>query len=186
MDLLTLFAFTVAYVVAVLVPGPGVVTSDTVFLTATGRSFCSGGDFKMLRDGCDPWPVHRRFRNLSRWLIPLISLDKPVVVGPRGYHDPDIRFGSPVALRGPKQWQPVNQKPEDMAPGAHSPDRRVPTMMTTADMALREDPEFRVISEKSRPSAAQCFCSTALLWSNSSIVPVKFVYRAFCAAISSR
>src|SRR5947207_255712 len=27
---------------------------------------------------------------------------------------------------GAKQWQPVNQKTEDMAPGAHSPDRRLP------------------------------------------------------------
>ncbi|MEO5613228.1 MAG: peroxidase family protein, partial [Sphingomicrobium sp.] len=51
---------------------------------------------------------------------------------------------------GAQQWQPINQKPEDMAPAAHDPSKRVPTMMTTADMALREDPEFRVISEKFR------------------------------------
>jgi catalase-peroxidase len=37
-----------------------------------------------------------------------------------------------------------------MAPGAHSPDRRLPTMMTTADMALKMDPEFRAISERFR------------------------------------
>src|SRR3546814_4043079 len=47
-------------------------------------------------------------------------------------------------------WQPVNQKEEDMAPDAHNPGRKVPTMMTTADMALKVDPEFRVISEKFR------------------------------------
>ncbi|HWV11816.1 MAG TPA: catalase/peroxidase HPI, partial [Sphingobium sp.] len=51
---------------------------------------------------------------------------------------------------GAKQWQPVNQKPEDMAPGAHSPDKRLPTMMTTADMAFREDPEYRKIAERFR------------------------------------
>src|SRR3954451_5360657 len=51
---------------------------------------------------------------------------------------------------GAQQWQPVNQKPEDMAPAAHDPSKRGPTMMTTADMALREDPEFRKISEKFR------------------------------------
>jgi catalase-peroxidase len=51
---------------------------------------------------------------------------------------------------GARQWQPVNQKPEDMAPSAHDPNKRVPTMMTTADMALREDAEFRKISEKFR------------------------------------
>lgn len=51
---------------------------------------------------------------------------------------------------GAHQWQPINQKPEDMAPGAHSPDRRLPTMMTTADMAFREDPEYRKIAERFR------------------------------------
>jgi len=51
---------------------------------------------------------------------------------------------------GAKQWQPIDPRPEDMAPGAHSPNRRLPTMMTTADMAFREDPEFRKISERFR------------------------------------
>ncbi|WP_310468004.1 catalase/peroxidase HPI [Sphingomonas sp.] len=51
---------------------------------------------------------------------------------------------------GAQQWQPIDQKEEDKAPAAHDSSKRVPTMMTTADMALREDPEFRVISEKFR------------------------------------
>jgi catalase-peroxidase len=51
---------------------------------------------------------------------------------------------------GAKQWQPIDQREEDMAPAAHDPSKRVPTMMTTADMALKVDPEFRVISEKFR------------------------------------
>ena len=51
---------------------------------------------------------------------------------------------------GAQQWQPVNQKEEDMAPAAWDPSLKVPTMMTTADMALKIDPEFRVISEKFR------------------------------------
>ncbi|WP_447723812.1 catalase/peroxidase HPI [Sphingomonas koreensis] len=51
---------------------------------------------------------------------------------------------------GAQQWQPVNQKEEDKAPAAHDPSKKVPTMMTTADMALKVDPEFRVISEKFR------------------------------------
>jgi catalase-peroxidase len=51
---------------------------------------------------------------------------------------------------GAKQWQPINQREEDMAPAAHDPSKRVPTMMTTADMALKMDPEFRTISEKFR------------------------------------
>ena len=51
---------------------------------------------------------------------------------------------------GANQWQPINQKEEDMAPAAWDPSRKVPTMMTTADMALKRDPEFRAISEKFR------------------------------------
>ncbi|CAM3108682.1 Catalase-peroxidase 2 [Sphingomonas antarctica] len=49
---------------------------------------------------------------------------------------------------GAQQWQPVNAAPEDMAPDARDPSKRVPTMMTTADMALKMDPEFRAISER--------------------------------------
>jgi catalase-peroxidase len=37
-----------------------------------------------------------------------------------------------------------------MAPAAWDPSKKVPTMMTTADMALKMDPEFRKISEKFR------------------------------------
>ncbi len=51
---------------------------------------------------------------------------------------------------GAQQWQPIDQKPEDMAPAAWDPSIKVPTMMTTADMALKRDPEFRKISEKFR------------------------------------
>ena len=51
---------------------------------------------------------------------------------------------------GAHQWQPINQKPEDMAPASWDPSLKVPTMMTTADMALKRDPEFRAISERFR------------------------------------
>ncbi|WDA42719.1 catalase/peroxidase HPI [Erythrobacter sp. BLCC-B19] len=49
---------------------------------------------------------------------------------------------------GAHQWTPINPDPEDMAPDARDPNKRVPTMMTTADMALKNDPEYRKISEK--------------------------------------
>ncbi|HEX5238226.1 MAG TPA: catalase/peroxidase HPI [Sphingomicrobium sp.] len=51
---------------------------------------------------------------------------------------------------GAKQWQPKDVKPEDLAPAAHDPNKRVPTMMTTADMAFKVDPEFRKTSERFR------------------------------------
>jgi len=72
-------------------------TVRAVYLTGEGASFCAGGDFKMLQTQCDPWPVHRRFRGLSRWLIPLIALDKPVVVGVRGHA---VGGGMGLALTG--------------------------------------------------------------------------------------
>ena len=49
---------------------------------------------------------------------------------------------------GAQQWAPINPDPEDMAPDARDPNKRVPTMMTTADMALKMDPEYRKISER--------------------------------------
>ena len=51
---------------------------------------------------------------------------------------------------GAKQWQPVGNPPETLAPAAHTPGKRVPTMMTTADMAFKMDPEYRKIMEKFR------------------------------------
>ena len=45
-------------------------------------------------------------------------------------------------------WRAKNQKEEDMAPDVENPSIRVPTMMTTADMAMREDPEYFKISER--------------------------------------
>jgi catalase-peroxidase len=51
---------------------------------------------------------------------------------------------------GAHQWQPVGSPPDTLAPGAHSPDRRVPTMMSTADIALKVDPAYRAISERFR------------------------------------
>ncbi|MCP5072077.1 MAG: catalase/peroxidase HPI [Rhodobacteraceae bacterium] len=45
-------------------------------------------------------------------------------------------------------WEPVNVMEEDMAPAAHDPSKKVPTMMTTADMAMRMDPIYGPISKR--------------------------------------
>ncbi|MCW2404915.1 catalase-peroxidase [Sphingobium sp. B1D7B] len=61
---------------------------------------------------------------------------------------------------GAKQWQPVGNPPETLAPAAHNPAKHVPTMMTTADMAFKMDPAYRVIMEKFRANPdyfADCF-----------------------------
>jgi len=49
---------------------------------------------------------------------------------------------------GAYQWTPVNQAPEHLAPDAEDPSIRVPTMMTTADLALRFDPVYEKISRR--------------------------------------
>ena len=48
---------------------------------------------------------------------------------------------------GANIWHAINPKDEDLAPDAEDSSIRVPTMMTTADMAMREDPIYRKISE---------------------------------------
>ncbi|WP_204112633.1 catalase/peroxidase HPI [Shimia biformata] len=45
-------------------------------------------------------------------------------------------------------WEPVGVKEEDMAPQAHDPSKKVKTMMTTADMAMRMDPIYGPISRR--------------------------------------
>jgi catalase-peroxidase len=65
---------------------------------------------------------------------------------------------------GAHQWQPIDQKEEDMAPAAHDPSRKVPTMMTTADMAMKVDPAYRAISERYRNYPALFADSFARAW----------------------
>ena len=45
-------------------------------------------------------------------------------------------------------WEPIGVKEEDMAPAAHDPLKKVKTMMTTADMAMRMDPIYGPISKR--------------------------------------
>jgi 2-(1,2-epoxy-1,2-dihydrophenyl)acetyl-CoA isomerase len=56
----------------------------SVYLTAKGKTFCAGGDLRMLSDGSEPWSAHRRFRHASTLFPPLMTLDRPVVCGVRG------------------------------------------------------------------------------------------------------
>jgi len=48
---------------------------------------------------------------------------------------------------GANQWVPKGLADKDHAPDAEDANQRVGIMMTTADMAMREDPEYRKISE---------------------------------------
>ena len=63
----------------------------------------------------------------------------------------DLLFGYEWKLTkspaGAYIWHAVDQKENDMAPDAEDASVKVPTMMTTADMAMREDPSYREISK---------------------------------------
>ena len=76
----------------------------------------------------------------------------------------DYEYDLVKSPAGAWQWQPRDPKPEDLAPGAHSPDRRVPTMMTTADLAFKMDPDYRKISERFRANPDQFADAFARAW----------------------
>jgi catalase-peroxidase len=49
---------------------------------------------------------------------------------------------------GAWQWVPINVAEKDLAPAAHDPSKRVTTIMTTADMAMRMDPIYGPIARR--------------------------------------
>jgi len=61
-------------------------------------------------------------------------------------------------------WHAVNPKDGDLAPDAEDASIRVPTMMTTADMAMREDPIYREISERFYKNPDQFADAFARAW----------------------
>ena len=65
---------------------------------------------------------------------------------------------------GAKMWTPINPDPEDLAPDARDPSKKVPTIMTTADMALKMDPDYRVISERFLNNPEQLDDAFARAW----------------------
>jgi len=61
-------------------------------------------------------------------------------------------------------WHAIDQKEEDMAPDAEDPSKRVPTMMTTADMSMREDPAYRKISKRFHENPEEFADAFARAW----------------------
>ena len=65
---------------------------------------------------------------------------------------------------GAQQWQPKGLKEEHMAPDPEDGSKRVAIMMSTADMAMREDPEYRKISEHFRDNPEEFADAFARAW----------------------
>ncbi|MEM6908521.1 MAG: catalase/peroxidase HPI [Pseudomonadota bacterium] len=65
---------------------------------------------------------------------------------------------------GAVMWTPINPDPEDMAPDARDPSKKVRTMMTTADMALKMDPDYAEISKRFHENPEQLDDAFARAW----------------------
>lgn len=61
-------------------------------------------------------------------------------------------------------WEPVNVREEDMAPAAHDASKKVKTMMTTADMAMRMDPIYGPISKRFHENPEELADAFARAW----------------------
>ena len=61
-------------------------------------------------------------------------------------------------------WHAVGQTEEDKAPDAEDASVKVPTMMTTADMALRMDPEYNKISKRFHENPEEFADAFARAW----------------------
>lgn len=80
----------------------------------------------------------------------------------------DVLFGYEWELTkspaGAHQWQPKDIKEEDMAPDAEDASRRMTLMMTTADMAMREDPAYRKICKRFHENPEEFADAFARAW----------------------
>ena len=80
----------------------------------------------------------------------------------------DMLFGYEWELTkspaGAWQWVPKDVADKDLAPSAHDPSKRVPTMMTTADMAMRMDPIYEPISRRFHENPEEFADAFARAW----------------------
>ena len=61
-------------------------------------------------------------------------------------------------------WHAIDQKEDDKAPDAEDSSVRVPTMMTTADMSMREDPAYKEISKRFHENPEEFADAFARAW----------------------
>ena len=65
---------------------------------------------------------------------------------------------------GAYQWVPVNPAGKDLAPAAHDPAKRVTTIMTTADLSLRMDTNYKPIAKRFHENPEEFADAFARAW----------------------
>ncbi len=80
----------------------------------------------------------------------------------------DLLFGYDYELTkspaGAWQWAPKNEAEKDLAPAAHTPGKRVPTMMLTTDLSLKVDPIYEPISRRFHQNPEEYADAFARAW----------------------
>jgi catalase-peroxidase len=80
----------------------------------------------------------------------------------------DMLFGYEWKLvkspAGANQWHVIDSKEEDLAPDVEDVSIRVPTVMLTSDMALREDPIYKKISKRFHENSNEFADAFARAW----------------------
>ncbi len=80
----------------------------------------------------------------------------------------DMLFGNEWVLSkspaGAKQWTPKEATDKNLAPAAHDPSKRVPIIMTTADMAMRMDPIYEPIARRFHKNPEEFADAFARAW----------------------
>jgi catalase-peroxidase len=153
---------------------------ETVALTAGGHTFgkCHGaGDASNV--GAEPEAEGLIAQGLG-WLSKFLSGkgDDTITSGIEGSWTPnptkwdnayfDLLLGYDWELTkspaGAWQWIPKNVKEEHLAPSAHNPNKKVTTIMTTADMAMKMDPIYGEISKRFHKNPEQFADAFARAW----------------------
>lgn len=153
---------------------------ETVALTAGGHTFgkCHGaGDASNV--GAEPEAEGLIAQGLG-WLSKFLSGkgDDTITSGIEGSWTPnptkwdngyfDLLLGYDWELTkspaGAWQWIPKNVKEEHLAPSAHNPNKKVTTIMTTADMAMKMDPIYGKISKRFHENPDQFADAFARAW----------------------
>jgi catalase-peroxidase len=80
----------------------------------------------------------------------------------------DMLFGNEWELTrspaGARQWTPKKATDNNLAPAAHDPSKRVPIMMTTADMSMRMDPIYEPIARHFHENPEELADAFARAW----------------------